>query len=406
MTLVQMKSSSLHHTKPINNDEKSALFELSQTISRECIECDGPMCYSKNPPKKCSKCHTSYYCSKECQKKDWKEHKQKCTDINQIREAIKNLGKDVDQFQERKALNKKCPICLEEPMESESKVVLNNCGHAMCVRCIQNWYEENQNESLDEAQAGQTCTLCHHTSEVNIFKQMEERLFYYERLSDWFQNPLSIDERRKYGEIALVENAKLLSITISNSAAQAGFYVTRARILDLIGYYKGAMQVLEYHCKEENFSDLPDDQAGQQPSLFELLMLKACIHQNLEQYDKAVKIYFDKILPTLDERNQGDNWNIYRIYCRAARCAFKLGEYENCIKRCNIVLNFHRHVDEIYECKALSLRALGKLDEAIETMNVAIIYETPGDDKNTARLVKIYQELCDLRATKVIKVTP
>src|SRR5579862_7494779 len=35
------------------------------------------VCY--NPTKtKCSKCHQTYYCSKEFQKKDWKEHKKSC----------------------------------------------------------------------------------------------------------------------------------------------------------------------------------------------------------------------------------------------------------------------------------------------------------------------------------------
>jgi hypothetical protein len=29
--------------------------------------------------KKCSRCNTAYYCSRECQKKHWKMHKKECT---------------------------------------------------------------------------------------------------------------------------------------------------------------------------------------------------------------------------------------------------------------------------------------------------------------------------------------
>lgn len=30
--------------------------------------------------KKCSRCHTAFYCSKECFGKGWKEHKKECQD--------------------------------------------------------------------------------------------------------------------------------------------------------------------------------------------------------------------------------------------------------------------------------------------------------------------------------------
>src|ERR1043165_7878559 len=30
----------------------------------------------------CGKCHQTYYCSKECQKKDWKEHKKSCGNLS------------------------------------------------------------------------------------------------------------------------------------------------------------------------------------------------------------------------------------------------------------------------------------------------------------------------------------
>lgn len=39
----------------------------------------------------CSGCQTAYYCSRECQRKDWKSHKKMCNngeDISKIEEEI------------------------------------------------------------------------------------------------------------------------------------------------------------------------------------------------------------------------------------------------------------------------------------------------------------------------------
>ncbi|GBB96642.1 hypothetical protein RclHR1_00280034 [Rhizophagus clarus] len=46
----------------------------------ECYVC------KKSSKTRCNKCHTTYYCSIECQKKDWKEHKKPCRilSINKI----------------------------------------------------------------------------------------------------------------------------------------------------------------------------------------------------------------------------------------------------------------------------------------------------------------------------------
>jgi hypothetical protein len=41
---------------------------------------------------KCSRCLTIQYCSKECQKKDWKIHKNNCKD-NNCDENLEELGK-------------------------------------------------------------------------------------------------------------------------------------------------------------------------------------------------------------------------------------------------------------------------------------------------------------------------
>jgi hypothetical protein len=43
-------------------------------------QCTAPGCTNEGT-KKCATCRVSYYCSKECQKKDWKAHKKKCATL-------------------------------------------------------------------------------------------------------------------------------------------------------------------------------------------------------------------------------------------------------------------------------------------------------------------------------------
>jgi hypothetical protein len=43
-----------------------------------CLKCDAATTKAGNPLLKCSKCKTAQYCSPDCQKKDWKKHKQTC----------------------------------------------------------------------------------------------------------------------------------------------------------------------------------------------------------------------------------------------------------------------------------------------------------------------------------------
>ena len=42
--------------------------------------------------KRCSKCQTVYYCSKECQKAHWKIHKKGCSEIQSTKEVEECMG--------------------------------------------------------------------------------------------------------------------------------------------------------------------------------------------------------------------------------------------------------------------------------------------------------------------------
>jgi len=96
---------------------------------KQFINCDS--CSQANPRMLCSHCHLAHYCSRECQRKDWKEHKLACSQIDRIRlgptgnrtyvpfeEANEDIRKQV--LKEDLA----CAICFECPMVRP--VVLNN----------------------------------------------------------------------------------------------------------------------------------------------------------------------------------------------------------------------------------------------------------------------------------------
>lgn len=109
-------------------------------ISRECIECDAKDCETCNPLYRCSRCQSVYYCSKDCQRKHWKAHKQECAPVEEMRASFAVLDEPMPE-------NKICPlekgtvecgICLQDPYLS-NPVILSTCQHVFCYLCIKKW---------------------------------------------------------------------------------------------------------------------------------------------------------------------------------------------------------------------------------------------------------------------------
>lgn len=58
--------------------ERQAEKEANDPNTKTCAGCKKPQSDFPNPLKRCAKCHTQCYCSRDCQKTDWKAHKKTC----------------------------------------------------------------------------------------------------------------------------------------------------------------------------------------------------------------------------------------------------------------------------------------------------------------------------------------
>jgi MYND finger len=71
--------SSFHHSMSTIQQESRCISTLNIDF-RAYIECDA--CGIKHPSKQCAKCKCTFYCSKACQRKHWKEgHKEVCRSL-------------------------------------------------------------------------------------------------------------------------------------------------------------------------------------------------------------------------------------------------------------------------------------------------------------------------------------
>jgi hypothetical protein len=53
-------------------------------------------CHEESPKKQCTRCKTTYYCGKECQKIDWKKHKASCVKSQAASTTEKDLATKTD----------------------------------------------------------------------------------------------------------------------------------------------------------------------------------------------------------------------------------------------------------------------------------------------------------------------
>jgi MYND finger len=135
-----------------HNSPSCTVIDRIQHFSRDCIECDGG-CGRINPKKRCSQCHIRYYCSVQCQKKDWKKHKEYCMPIAEMitDDEIEQYDNEhnIPSIVPESVLNKECPICLE--VLAANCIILIECNHAVCTTCVL----EGQHYHLMQARVGE-----------------------------------------------------------------------------------------------------------------------------------------------------------------------------------------------------------------------------------------------------------
>eukprot|EP00934_Nitzschia_sp_Nitz4_P004234 Nitzschia sp. Nitz4//scaffold100_size80364//67585//68541//NITZ4_005349-RA/size80364-processed-gene-0.37-mRNA-1//1//CDS//3329532109//4224//frame0 len=84
---------------------------------------------------------------------------------------------------------------------------------------------------------------------------------------------------------------------------------------------------------------------------------------------------------------------VQKVITGIARCLYHLGEYNRAIEMSQMLMIAYRHCPNVHKYKALSEKAQGNLDAAVQTMNQAVLYEAPWDDQHMKEVQTLYYEL-------------
>ena len=430
------------------------MFENSQgqpklAVGREHIECDAPGCFRSGPPKRCSRCHRTFYCNVKCQRAHWGDsHKEDCCDIADIRgqqvqvlnirddDDGKEEAKEREDNEERKALsNTCCYICLSETMVDP--FTLPKCGHAFCFSCLQKWQDftsKSQSQSSfwsgnQQQQQGPTCPACR-VEAPDLYKSIHETaLLNVVRASN---NDLTEEERRKISELALTEIDKVDTGATMDPDKRTPMLFTRAEILQQLKRPEEALKALQeieglHQEGEKNYQEIlrlvnaleianiegrmDDFDAIDQEikriqeshcsvarlendAVVDLYLIMAECMGVMEDYTGAKDVYEFKVMPAMDANHD----NIIppqqrRMFMGVSRAAYYMEDYELSIRLGREAIKLNRYFPQIHKYVALSQKASGKLEAAIKTMGRAVNYETPWDEANRKIVIKMYEEL-------------
>lgn len=416
-----------------SSSSSSSIVDLTVGIPRDCITCDGPGCDRPNPTKRCSRCRMAYYCSATCQKKHWSigDHKPYCFPLEMmIRKTNEDQAEgpplDRSLLQPTAAADAtECPICLERP--PREPVTLKKCQHTYCTVCLVEW----QRQLLRSVNGGGAhrppfpCPMCRQDVE-----DVEQSLMEHAALLAGEANMRkSLDDtaRQSLRQEALDCLDRLLMAS-SNASVQA--YVYKAQILVDMGLGREAIRCIEdlltENEKRQNHpllrliqqqeeaeargdydeSDRLAEESVQYfdahgntiptrlhpQSMFGVYTLKSRAHEVVEEWDGALRAN-DKAFLLLKQPDDAPAVELRKLFMGTARCAYMAKQYEKSIAASEMAIEMNRHFDEVHKYMALSLKELGKLDEAIATMNRAVLYEAPWKPEIGQQALQLYREL-------------
>ena len=424
-------------------------------VGREHITCDGPNCNESNPPKRCSKCKCTYYCSVECQRSHWKqEHKADCRDVGWMRrQHVQYLHGNDDEWGGEKAgsdsdaaeptssgaakMNSSCYICLEEPIKDPFSIP--GCGHVCCFSCLQQWQGFVKNTmrstnsdptdaavipSTNRPAITVTCPACRAVApdiERTIFEKAQ---LYTVRAN---RHGLGEAERQEYRELAVAELEK---VSDSNDAAmEFNALIAKADVLLLLERPQDAIEVINkvisLHLKGTQAAERIDNMIEQGMELadigrndeaehimeaaetlatssackrlphhgFDAYEMLARAKEMMEDWEGAKEVYIENMLKKMTEPTVGTPPHQRMVWMGLSRCMYHLGKYDKAIHAGTAAIEMNRHFPQVHKYVALAQKENGDLEGARRTMARAVNYETPWDDENKRIVLEMYKDL-------------
>ena len=324
-----------------------------------------------------------------------------------------------------------CTICLSDSMETP--VTLTKCKHSFCATCVIDWQRKNKDLGCQSE-----CPVCRTktTEEVEVIirdrvKSMSEMAID--------RTDITEEERSKVFEYCLA----YLDAIIQSDGEHLGTRVVKARILYWKGDYQNALDTIELvleknkkfrsrqqinHPEEmeavDRFWDLMDPEESASPALhdeasmvLELMakalienrngnvdqsmspqgviwvhILRCQIYMAMENWAKALEHseYTHRMMASVRVPNDETSYDFFVDY---SECAYHAKEYRKSIIAADHAIALCRYKEPVYRFKALSQQHLGQLDDAVGTMNLAVLYETPWDRDNIEMNLELYKEL-------------
>lgn len=125
---------------------------------------------------KCSKCKCVYYCSQDCQKKDWKEHKEVCNALAGESIAFQTKESEMTAYLDNlvNATKRECAICLESCIK---KPLPLPCQHVFCEHCL---FEQQMHQN-----SAFLCPLCRKELSSGLYSYILQNASFFILQADY-----------------------------------------------------------------------------------------------------------------------------------------------------------------------------------------------------------------------------
>ena len=362
-------------------------------------------CLKDNASQRCSQCRCMFYCNKECATKHWRaEHKGECQSIraklercNIVDEKTKAL---VEKISAAESEDDVCCVCLEKL--TASNAVGLPCKHLLCGECVFRLPGRvTANFSGGETFEGPACPQCRVS--VPSFQSLIQHL--YETVAEMIQsaNPMERGSsgRNTLTQFALHQNTILLKfVSQLRSELSADSSVQGVNTCDHLLLHLRILAVDIDLCRGnateciEKATALLVDWGNKLEELYTINMNIQCgkAHMILSDFPKAIRS-FQTALSTVDQNRH--TIQAQTCFYELIRCFYEIKAYDLALNAGEAAVAMNKNYDGVYHYIALTHKAMGNLDLAIETMKKAAVYETPWDDKNKAVVRALLNELVE-----------